>query len=57
MKRKEITVTIYVEINGECHRWDGVTEQRQKEISIELNKRAMQSIGFRPRVNIEKLMD
>lgn len=45
--RKEITATIYVEINGENHRWDDLTEQRQKEISIELNRRAMESIGYR----------
>lgn len=46
-KRKEITATIYVEINGENHRWDDLTEQKQKEISIELNRRAMESIGYR----------
>ena len=46
-RRKEITATIYVEINGECHRWDDLSEEKQKEISIELNKRAMEAIGYR----------
>lgn len=45
--KKEITATLYVEIDGVCHRWDELSEEKQKEISIELNRRAMESIGYR----------
>jgi hypothetical protein len=51
--KKEITSTVYVSINGEYHRWENLTKEMQDAISIELNCRAMESIGYRRR-NKEK---
>lgn len=44
---KEITATVYVTINGKNYLWDSLTKEKKREISIELNDRAMQSIGYR----------
>ncbi|MDF2538850.1 MAG: hypothetical protein K0S76_1871 [Herbinix sp.] len=47
MKRKELTYTIFVSINGEDVPWDSLSKERKKEISIALTDRAMQAIGYR----------
>jgi hypothetical protein len=46
--RKQITSRIFVSINGEYVLWDDLAEDQQKEISMELNDRAMRAIGYRP---------
>jgi hypothetical protein len=46
-KSKEITYRIFVSINGEDVPWDSLTKEKQREISIALNDRAMQAIGYR----------
>jgi hypothetical protein len=45
--KKEITATLYVSINGVDCRWEDLSTEQQKEISIALNDRAMQAIGYR----------
>lgn len=45
--KKEITGTIYVSINGVYHDWDDLTKEKQDEISITLNDRAVLSIGYK----------
>jgi hypothetical protein len=45
--KKKITFTIHVSINNEYHRWDDLAETEKEAISIELNDRAMKSIGYR----------
>ncbi|MBH1941680.1 hypothetical protein I5677_12325 [Mobilitalea sibirica] len=44
--KKEITSTIYVSINGEYRLWDSLSMEEKKDISINLNDRAMQAIGY-----------
>lgn len=44
---KEITSTIYVSINGTYQRWDDISPELQEEISITLNDRAVQAMGYR----------
>lgn len=43
---REITATIYVCIDGINHNWDGLPKDKQKEISIALNDRAIKAIGY-----------
>ncbi len=43
LKRKEITGRIFVSINGEDVLWDTLSPEMQKEISIELNRRAVKA--------------
>ncbi len=46
--KKKITSTIYVEeSDGKVQCWDDMTEEKKKEISIKLNRKAMESIGYR----------
>jgi len=46
VKRKELTYEIYVSINGVDVPWNSLSEEEKRKISIELNDRAMQAIGF-----------
>lgn len=47
-KGNELTYRIFVTIDGIEVPWDSLSEEKKKEISIELNDRAMRSIGYRP---------
>lgn len=43
---KEITYRIFVIINGVSVPWDSLPLEEKKKISIELNDRAIRSIGY-----------
>lgn len=45
---KELTYRLFVTINGEEVPWNSLSPEEKKKISIELNDRAMRSIGLRP---------
>ena len=45
--KKEITCSISVSIDGVDVPWDSLSKEKQKEISIELNNRAMEAIGYK----------
>jgi len=45
---KELAYKIFVIIDGIKVPWDSLSSEKKKEISIELNDRAMRSIGYRP---------
>ena len=47
MARKEITYRLFVSINGVDVPWDELDQEKQNEISIILNDRAVQSLGYR----------
>lgn len=47
-KRKDITYRIFVSISGVDIPWDTLSLEKKKEISKELNDRAMRAIGYRP---------
>lgn len=45
-KRKEMTYSIFVSIDGIDRPWDELSKEEKEKISIELNDRAMQAIGY-----------
>ena len=45
--KKEITYSIYVSVDGEFQNWSALSQEQRQQISIELNDRAVQSIGYR----------
>jgi hypothetical protein len=47
MAKKEITYKLFININGSDVPWDSLSKEKQREISIILNDRAVQSIGYR----------
>jgi hypothetical protein len=46
--KKEYIIRIHVQINGEYHLLENLTEEVQKEIGITLNDKALRSIGYIP---------
>ncbi len=46
--KKEITTRIHVMIDGEDHLWETLSPEKQKEIGIKLNDRALRAIGYIP---------
>lgn len=46
--KPKITSTPYVSIHGCYFKWEDLPMEQKKEISAELNKRAMKAIGFVP---------
>lgn len=45
--KKEITYSIYINTGKNEVAWNDLTSEEKKQISIKLNDRAMQSIGYR----------
>lgn len=46
--KKEITTRIHVMIDGEYHLWETLSKEKQKEIGIKLNDKALRAIGYVP---------
>lgn len=42
------TVRIHVSIDGEYHLWESLTPEKQKEIGLALNDRALRAAGYVP---------
>lgn len=45
---KELTVRSFVRINGEYYPWESLSKEKQREIGIALNDRALRAIGYVP---------
>ena len=46
--KRDYTVRIHVSINGEYHRWESLSPEKQKEIGMTLNDRALRAAGYVP---------
>lgn len=46
--KPKITSTLYVSIHGCYYKWEELLLEQKKDISAELNKKAMKAIGFVP---------
>jgi hypothetical protein len=47
MKTK-YTTRIHIKIDGEYHLWETLSPEKQKEIGIAINDRALRAIGYVP---------
>jgi len=45
---KELTIRTFVRINGKYQLWELLSGEKQKEIGISLNERALRAIGYVP---------
>ena len=46
--KKQLTTRVHIKIDGEYHLWETLTPEKQKEIGIALNDRALRAIGYVP---------
>ena len=51
--RKPMTVRIHIKIDGQYHLWESLSPEKQKEIGIALNDRALRAIGYVPENELE----
>lgn len=47
MAREKPKIVNHVSINGKDVLWDSLPKEEQKKIGMELNKRALESIGYK----------
>lgn len=45
---KELTVRVYIKIDGNYRPWEDLTKEEQRKIGIALNDRALRAIGYIP---------
>ncbi len=50
---KELTVRTFVRIHGEYQPWESLSAEKQEEIGVALNDKALRAIGYAP-VKTEK---
>lgn len=45
---KELTARIHVSIDGKDHLWESLPPDKQKEMGLAFNDRALRAIGYEP---------
>lgn len=46
IKRKELTATVYIRVDGELTEWETLPAEQQRQIANELNERALNALGY-----------
>jgi len=43
-----LKVRLYINMKGDCHPWESLAEEKQKEIGTALNDKALRAVGYHP---------